>query len=69
MALQDQAVPLKAGTYVRIVNSGFAVARVAEDRGPLGPNGARVYRVLVQEKPRPMYIEVLESQLEVLDNV
>jgi hypothetical protein len=57
--------PLKAGTVVRIVHSGFDRAWIAEYRGPLGPKGAHVYRVLVQKKPR-MYIEVLEGQLEVL---
>jgi hypothetical protein len=58
--------PLKPGTVVKIVNSGYPRARIAEYRGPLGPKGARVYRVLVQEKPRRVYIEVREDQLEVL---
>jgi hypothetical protein len=66
MAIQDLTEPLKSGTYVRILDSGFHRARIAEYLGPLGPKGARVYRVLVQKKPR-MYIEVLENQLEVLD--
>ena len=56
--------PLKIGTIVRIRNSGYGRARIVEFRGPLGPNGARVYRVLVRKKPRPAYIEVLEDQLE-----
>ncbi|HLN28798.1 MAG TPA: hypothetical protein VK395_13720 [Gemmataceae bacterium] len=60
--------PLKDGTFVRIRDSGFHRAQVAEFLGPLGPKGARVYRVLVQRKPRRMYIEVLEDQLEVLDD-
>ena len=64
---QNLAEPLKDGTYVRIVNSGFHRARIAEYLGPLGPKGARIYRVLVQKKPRPVYIEVREDQLEVLD--
>lgn len=51
---------------VKILNSGYHRAVVAEYRGPLGPKGARVYRVLVQKKPRHTYIEVLEEQLEVL---
>ncbi len=58
--------PLKAGTVVRIVNSGYRRAKVAEYRGPFGPKGARIYRVLVQKKPRRLYIEVREDQLEVL---
>jgi hypothetical protein len=66
MRTQNQLEPLKAGTVVRIVNSGYRRAKVAEYRGPLGPKGARIYRVLVQRKPRRMYIEVREDQLEVL---
>jgi hypothetical protein len=58
--------PLKAGTVVKILNSGYGRAQVAEYRGPLGPKGARIYRVLVQNKPRRVYIEVREDQLEVL---
>ena len=68
MATQDLSEPLKVGTVVRIRNSGYHRARIAEFRGPLGPKGARVYRVLVQGKPRRVYIEVLEDQLEVLDD-
>jgi len=60
--------PLKDGTLVKILNSGYKRARIAEYRGPLGPKGARIYRVLVQKKPRRVYIEVREDQLEVLDD-
>lgn len=67
MATQDVLEPLKAGTVVRIRESGYHRAKIAEFLGPLGPKGARVYRVLVQRKPRRDYIEVLEDQLEVLD--
>jgi hypothetical protein len=59
--------PLKAGTVVKILNSGYSRAQVAEYLGPLGPKGARIYRVLVQNKPRRVYIEVREDQLEILD--
>jgi hypothetical protein len=65
---QNQVEPLKDGKFVKILNSGYHRARIAEYRGPLGPKGARVYRVLVQKKPRRVYIEVLEDQLEVLDD-
>lgn len=58
--------PLADGTVVKILDSGYRRAVVAEYRGPLGPKGARVYRVLVEKKPRRTYIEVLEEQLEVL---
>jgi hypothetical protein len=68
MATHDLIEPLMAGTVVRIRNSGYHRAKIAEFLGPLGPKGARVYRVLVQRKPRHVYIEVLEDQLEVLDD-
>jgi hypothetical protein len=66
VATQNKIEPLKEGTTVKILNSGYHRAVIAEFRGPLGPKGARVYRVLVQKKPRRVYIEVLEDQLEVL---
>jgi hypothetical protein len=69
MKSQNLTEPLKVGTVVKILNSGYGRAEIAEYRGPLGPAGARVYRVLVQKKPRPVYIEVREDQLEVLDDV
>jgi hypothetical protein len=65
MATENLMEPLKDGTVVKILNSGFHRAIIAEYRGPLGPKGARLYRVLVSKKPR-MYIEVREDQLEVL---
>ena len=67
MTTHNLTVPYSVGTVVKIRNSGFDRARIAEFRGPLGPGGAHVYRVLVQTKPRRMYIEVLEDQLEVLN--
>ena len=66
MTTQNLTEPLKPGTVVKILNSGYSRARIAEYRGPLGPKGAHIYRVLVQRKPRRMYIEVREDQLEVL---
>jgi hypothetical protein len=68
MSTQNLNEPFKVGTVVKIRNSGYGRAEVAEFRGPLGPKGARVYRVLVQSKPRRVYIEVREDQLEVVDN-
>lgn len=65
MTTQNLTEPLAIGTIVRIRNSGYGRASIVEFRGPLGPNGARVYRLLVRKKPRPAYIEVLEDQLEV----
>jgi hypothetical protein len=64
MTAHNLTEPLKIGTIVRIRNSGYGRARIVEFRGPLGPKGARVYRVLVRKKPRPAYIEVSEDQLE-----
>ncbi len=66
MTTQNQTEPLPIGTRVTIRNSGYGPATVVEFRGPLGPKGARVYRVRVREKPRSTYIEVLEDQLEVV---
>jgi hypothetical protein len=43
--------PLEPETVVRIRNSGYGLTRIAEYRGPLGPKGARVYRVRVGKKP------------------
>ncbi|MGH7170033.1 MAG: hypothetical protein ACRELG_07145 [Gemmataceae bacterium] len=64
MTTQNPTEPLKIGTIVRIRNSGYGRARIVEYRGPLGPKGARVYRVRVRKKPQSAYIEVLEDQLE-----
>jgi hypothetical protein len=69
MTSQNLTEPLKGGTAVKILNSGYGRAQFAEYLGPLGPAGARIYRVLVQNKPRPVCIEVREDQLEVLDDV
>jgi hypothetical protein len=65
MATQNLSEPFKIGTIVRIRDSGYGRAEVVEYRGPLGPKGARVYRVQVRKGSRPAYIEVLEEQLEV----
>ncbi len=69
MTTPNLTEPLKVGAFAKIRNSGYGRVRIAEFRGPLGPNGARVYRVLVQKKPRPVYIEVCEDQLEVIEGV
>jgi hypothetical protein len=66
MTTPNLVEPLKEGTLVKILYSGYARAKIAEYRGPLGPKGARIYRVLVQTKPQPAYMEVREDQLEVL---
>ena len=66
MATPSATEPIAIGTLVKIRNSGYGRARVAEYRGPLGPKGARVYRVRYRKRPRPAYIEVCEDQLEIL---
>jgi hypothetical protein len=59
--------PLKVGDRVKILNSGYVRGgRIVEFRGPLGPGGARIYRVRVRRKPKPVYAEFREDQLEVL---
>jgi hypothetical protein len=67
MTMHDLSEPLKVGTFVRIRNSGYGRAQIVEFRGPLGPKGARVYRVCVRKRPKPAYIEVLENQLETVE--
>jgi hypothetical protein len=64
MTTQNATESLEIGSIVRVRDSGYGRARIVEFRGPLGPKGARVYRILVRKKPRPTYIEVLEDQLE-----
>jgi hypothetical protein len=66
MATKKPRPPLKVGDMVKIRHSGFARARIVEDRGNLGPNGAQVFRVIVRRKPTPMYIDLLEEQLTLI---
>jgi hypothetical protein len=64
MAMKSDLAAFKVGELVSILNSAYRRGRIAEDRGPLGPHGVRVYRIRIQNKPRPAYIEVREDQLE-----
>ena len=57
---------IKRGDRVRIINGGGLTGRIVELRGPLGPGGVQVYRILLRKKPRPAYVEVLEEQIEVI---
>jgi len=61
---QPALAAFKVGDVVRILNSAYEKVRIAEDRGLLGPQGARIYRVRVQKRPHLAYIEVREDQLE-----
>jgi hypothetical protein len=56
MAKQKQEIPaalLKLGDRVKIRLSGGLSGRIVELRGPLGPGGVQIYRVLVRRKPEP----------------
>lgn len=64
MATKSDLATFKVGDLVSIMNSSYKRVRIVEDRGLLGPRGTRVYRVRVQIKPRPAYMEVREDQLE-----
>jgi hypothetical protein len=58
--------PLQVGTLVKILHTGYRMGKIVEYRGPLGPGGARIYRVRVRSKPAPAYTEVREDQLVVM---
>lgn len=60
----EAVVSFRIGDRVRIKNYAGKLGRITEFRGPLGPGGAPVYRVLVQKKPTISYIELLGDQLE-----
>jgi hypothetical protein len=49
---------LSLGDRVRILHFSDRSGRVVELRGPLGPDGAQIYRVRIGRKPNPTYIEV-----------
>ena len=55
---------VKRGDRVRIISGGGLEGRIIEFRGPLGPKGMPVYRVLLRKKPKPEFVEVREDQLE-----
>jgi hypothetical protein len=55
----------KCGDRVKIVPPGVK-GRIVELRGPLGPNGIQIYRILLSKKPKRVYTEVREDQLELL---
>jgi hypothetical protein len=59
---------LKIGDRVKIRHIFPWYGRVVELRGPLGPGGAQIYRIMVRRKPTPTYIEVREDQLELISS-
>lgn len=64
MAAQNRPEPYEIGMLVKIRDSGYPHARIVEVRGNLGPQGARVYRLMVRRKPSLAYIEVREDQID-----
>jgi hypothetical protein len=67
MAKQEQerpAVVFNLGDRVKIRRSGGMRGRIVELRGPIGPGGIQIYRVLIRRKPEPTYIELREDQLQ-----
>ncbi len=65
-AKKPTAPLLKVGDYVKIRNSGIKRGRIVELRGPLAPGGVQVYRVLLRRKPRRLYTELREDQVELI---
>jgi hypothetical protein len=61
-----RAPRLNVGDYVKIRNSGIKRGRIVELRGPLAPGGVQVYRVLIMRKPRRVYTELREDQVELI---
>jgi hypothetical protein len=54
----------KIGDRVSLKTQTGRIGKVVGYRGRFGTKGDRIYRVLVGLKPRPSYIEVLESQMD-----
>lgn len=57
---------LRVGDLVRFRSQPTVRGRVVELRGPLGPGGAQVYRLLLRRKPVRAFVEAWEDQLEVI---
>jgi hypothetical protein len=57
---------LKVGDYVKIRHSSIKRGRIDELRGPLAPGGVQVYAVLIRRKPRRVYTELREDQVELI---
>jgi hypothetical protein len=67
---QEKRAPrFKLGDRVKMHHSNGTPARIVEVRGPIGPGGSQVYRIVeVYKVPgtRPIrtYIDVMEDQIE-----
>ena len=55
MTTPNLTEPLKAGTVVKIRDSGYHRAKIAAFLGPLGPKGARLPRSCPEEAPARLY--------------
>jgi hypothetical protein len=64
---QTRATPkLQLGETVKVRHHEHLLGRIVELRGPLGPGGAYVYRVVFGRKPLRRSIELREDQLIVV---
>lgn len=61
---KSSGVGLALGSTVRIKDYSGPLARIIELRGPLGPDGAEVYRVAIPQNPGFSLVELLGDQLE-----
>jgi hypothetical protein len=61
-----KASEVKIGDKVKILSGGKFKGRIVELRGPLGPGGKQVFRILLRTKPSRAYVEVLEDQIELI---
>lgn len=53
----------RVGDKVKVEESNNLRGQIVELRGPLGPGGVQIYRVLIRRKPKAKYIELREDQL------
>lgn len=65
-AAKKPAATFRLRDRVVIKHSAGMKGEVIELRGPLGPGGVAVYRVMLQRLPTLEYIEVLGDQLELV---
>jgi hypothetical protein len=63
MTVKKSSQSFNLGDWVEIRHTTHMRGRIVELRGPLGPGGAQIYRVRVERKPKPTFIEVREDQL------
>ncbi len=63
---ETQSAQFRLGDTVKIRGYDAMVGRVYELRGPLGPKGTQVYRIKFRRKPRPEYVEVFATQMELV---